>query len=245
MAFYRRLATYKDVEPYIQEFLKFLRKNGKLINNPAQDGFESFLFDGDNTFAVKRAFMDQYDILRFGRYLTTAPVGPESYIITFCPQKGLYMPTVTKGYIRLPKLSHMITLTPEDFFLLLRLIDHSKPSGDGTAISIDQAKEGIMCALDETIIGAFFEKLKVNYRMNLDYADKKWTDKNDIAAVADLEPTRENQLIAMQYFTARQNDDILYFPADSAIDLEIGDWQQLTDDYVIPQTNGLIDDPVR
>ena len=102
-----------------------------------------------------------------------------------------------------------------------------------------------MCALDETIIGAFFEKLKVNYRMNLDYADKKWTDKNDIAAVADLEPTRENQLIAMQYFTARQNDDILYFPADSAIDLEIGDWQQLTDDYVIPQTNGLIDDPMR
>ena len=225
--------------------MKFLRKNGKLINDPSQDGFESFLFSEEVSGPIKRAFLDQYNMLRYGRFLYTSPVGPDSYIITFMEQKGLYMPTVTKGYIRLPKLSHLITLTPEDFFLLLRLLHNAKPSFDGTSLSIDQAKEGIMCALDETIIRAFFEKLKVNYRMNLDYADKKWTDKNDIAAVADLEPTRENQLIAMQYFTARQNDDILYFPADSAIDLEIGDWQQLTDDYVIPQTNGLIDDPVR
>ena len=37
----------------------------------------------------------------------------------------------------------------------------------------------------------------------------------------------------MQYLTVLQNDDILYFPIESMVNLELN-WEQIDDDYCVP-----------
>ncbi|NLV87636.1 MAG: hypothetical protein GX025_10560, partial [Clostridiales bacterium] len=76
----------------------------------------------------------------------------------------------------------------------------------------------------------------VNYRMNTDFCDKKWTSRDVISSVAFKAPTRKNQLAVMQYLTAIQNPDVTHFPIEAAIDLELGlDWLQITEYYCIPK----------
>lgn len=240
MGFYRRVVSYEDVQPHIKEFSEFLRKYGKLLNNPKQDGYESFLFADEHGWNIFKEFKYQYELLRQTGYIQAAPIAPKQYILIMQPNKGMYEPTVSPTYVRLPKLSYLITLTYEDFFLLMQLIANSKVTQTTKdSFSLPLSDFGIAQTFEDLVIGNFFTKLKVNYRMNLDYTDKKWTSFETIKRIADLEPTFENHLVGMQYLTARQNDDLFYFPTETAIELEITDWPQVTDDYVIPENDGV------
>ena len=52
-------------------------------------------------------------------------------------------------------------------------------------------------------------------------------------ATANGRHAQENHLAAMQYLTVLQNDDILYFPIESMVNLELN-WEQIDDDYCVP-----------
>ena len=140
--------------------------------------------------------------------------------------------TVTPSHIRLPKLSHLITLVPDDFFLLMKLLATAKNTQTGDSLSLNLGSCGIQ-SLEFTPLDPFFTKLRVNYRMNPEYCDRKWTPRDAIKFLSKLEPTTENQLAAMQYLTVLQNEDILYFPLESMVNLEL-EWDQVDDNYCIP-----------
>lgn len=142
------------------------------------------------------------------------------------------MQTISPSHVRLPKLSHLICLTPEDFFGLLRILDTAKNTQQGNSLALNPAAAGYS-SIDNSSLYPYFTKMRVNYRMNTDYCDRKWTRREDIHFLAPLQPTRDNQLSAMQYITAQQNNDLLYFPVESVVNLEL-DWPQATDEYCIP-----------
>ncbi len=161
-----------------------------------------------------------------------SPTEP-GYLVYFPEDESVPKPTISKSHVRLPKLSFLVTLIPEDFFAILKIVAEAKTMSP-TTIAINPMVAGIH-DLERSPIGVFFSLVRTNYRMNADYADRKWTAFSDIKAVADLNPTPENQLYAIQYLTALQNDDIQYFPTESMINLDIGlDWPQMDNDYVVP-----------
>lgn len=235
MAFYRKLITYEDVEPHLKRVKKFLRENGELVNFPNEDGYELFVFDEKPGNLAFDKFSTEMMLLMGGRFIQLIPLEPKRYMISVSDMRAGYEQTISPTFIRLPKLSHLISLVPEDFFKLMRLIGDSKISQTKNSIQLDLIKEGLAGVLEESNIGHFFQLVRSNYRINTEYADKKWTSFEDIRMLAKLEPTRENHFSAMQYLTVRQNQDVMYFPIDSAVDLELSDWQQISEDYVIPQ----------
>lgn len=162
-----------------------------------------------------------YDDDHIQLYITEKAVGP--------------VHTISPTHVRLPKLSYLITLCPEDFFALLRLIATAKNTQSKDSLSLNPPAAGVP-DLNSSALEPFFMLLRTNYRMNADYCDRKWTDREAIKYLAELEPTRDNQLCAMQYLTALQNPDLLYFPIETSIELEL-DWQQVSDDYCLPNTS--------
>ncbi len=150
------------------------------------------------------------------------------------------VPTMMKGMVRMPKLSHLITLTPEDFFTIVKLIYNAKSEHGNDRFKLDLTCVGLDLELLEMnggaqlqLINRFFRKLKVNYMINPQIAMQQWMQKSDLETIIDLEPTTENQLYAIQYITASSQNDVYFFPTDSAIELEL-DWEQTNDDkYVI------------
>lgn len=139
--------------------------------------------------------------------------------------------SVSPGFIRLPKLSHLITLTPEDFFALFRILATSTRATTNS-LALNPHLAGVQ-DFSSSILFPFFELLKTNFRISKEYMDKKWTPNEAIALVAALEPTRDNQFSAMQYLTAIQNSDLLYFPVETVVELQL-DWDQVSEDYCVP-----------
>lgn len=173
--------------------------------------------------------------LRIGGFLEMLPCGADAFYLYSTRGAEGKTPTVTISHVRLPKLSYLITLSPNDFFLLLRLIATARNTQTGDSLSLNPAACGIT-DLASTTIAPYFTKMRVNYRMNDDYCDRKWTPREAIAFLSRLEPSRDSQLSAMQYLTVLQNDDILYFPIESMIDLEL-EWEQVSEEYCIPPEN--------
>lgn len=179
--------------------------------------------------------LQRINALRVANLLVMVPVDKDGFYIFSTNNSNGPIPTVTMSHIRLPKLSHLITLVPSDFFLLMRLIATAKNTPSGDSLSLNLGSCGIQ-SLDYTPLSPFFMKLRTNYRMNPDYCDRKWTPRDAIKFLSKFEPTIENQLAAMQYLTVLQNEDILYFPLDSMVNLEL-EWEQVDDDYCIPPEN--------
>ncbi len=237
MSFYTKRASYADYRTRLTGLRTYLRTHGKVINidDPNITG-EVYLFDSDAEEAIE-LFYKQYGVLRYTDMVYIMPFygTPDNpgFLIYFPEDDTVPKPTVSKSHIRLPKLSFLVTLIPDDFFAILKIIAEARPASP-TTLTIDPMVANIH-DLGRSSIGVFFTLLKTNYRMNADYADRKWTAFADIKAVADLEPTRDNQLSAIQYLTALQNDDLVYFPVESMINLDIGlDWPQISDDYAVP-----------
>lgn len=197
---------------------------------------------GGETFLItpeKKPTIYNYDFMgtllnleRTGYAQRTPWAGDGSFAITLTEKADGPKATISPSHIRLPKLSYLITFTPEDFFCLFRLLAtaHNTPSKD--SLSLNPPAAGID-SLETSPLAPFFILMKVNYRMNPEYVDHKWTSREAIEFVSTLEPTRDNQLSAMQYLTALQNDDILYFPITTSIELQL-EWEQVSDDYCLP-----------
>lgn len=236
MPYYRRHLTYDEVAPFLQKFRLWLRTNCPVVKEYEEFGQEAFYLN-ENT---AKFALDEFKHLlfvtqnagfsQFIPWVTDRTVG----VILINEKADGIMQTISPSHIRLPKLSHLICLTPEDYFGLLRVLNTAKNTQQGNSLSLNPAAAGYS-SIDSSPLYPFFTKMRVNYRMNPDYSDKKWTSREDIKFLADLEPTRDNQLSAMQYITAHQNNDLLYFPVETVVNLEL-DWQQITDEYCLPQT---------
>lgn len=238
MPYYRKRLSYDEIAPHLQKFRLWLRTNCPVVEEYQEFGDEAFFFD-ENTihqsvdqFRKELYVMQSVGFASFTPWLVDGKVG----LIQINEKADGQMPTISPSHIRLPKLSHLITLTPDDYFGLLRLINTAKNTQTGNALSLNPAAAGYS-SIDTSPLYPFFTKMRVNYRMNPDYCDKKWTRREDIAFLAKLQPTRDNQLSAMQFITAHQNNDLLYFPVETVVNLEL-DWQQVTDEYCLPQYCG-------
>lgn len=236
MPYYKRRLTYDDISPYVQKFRLWLRKNCPVIKDYDEFGQEAFLLNEDEFRISLDEFKQQLYILQNAGFCQFIPftANRRAGMIIINEKADGPIASISPTHIRLPKLSHLITLIPSDYFGLMKILAESITTNDGKSIAINPMVAGYE-SLENSALYPFFTKVRVNYRMNTDYTDKKWTRRSDIAFIAGLEVTRDNQLSAMQYLTAIQNiDDLLYFPAETVVQLEL-DWQQVTDDYCIPQ----------
>lgn len=236
MPFYKKKITYDEIAPHIQKFRTWMRNNCPVIQEYAEDLdiTEAFLIGPEQ----RPEYHRNIKILSFlfeSKFVQVVPLEDDCGIFYWYKVADGQQQTISPTHLRLPKLSHLITLTPIDFFTLLRLISTSKKTPAGDSISLNVAAAGIQ-SLEKSCLNQFFTKLRTNYRVNPDYADRKWTDRTAIDHVARLSPNRENQLMAMQFLTAIQNNDLLYFPLETSLDLEL-DWEQMDNDYCIPCSN--------
>lgn len=234
MPYYRRHLTYDEISPVIQKFRLWLRNNCPVVTEYQENGTEAFYLDENAAKVSLEDFKWQLYALQNGGYAQFIPYTTDRHIGLILINKTAEGPvqTVSPTHIRLPKLSHLICLTPADFFALFRVLNTAKNTQTGNSLMLNTAKAGIG-SIEQSPLYPFFTKMRVNYRMNVDYADRKWTDRDHIKFLAELEPSRDNQLSAMQLLTSTQNNDILYFPVETVVQLEL-DWDQITDDYCIP-----------
>lgn len=235
MPFYRKRLSYDEVAPAIQKFRDYLRLHAPVARELSDHDTEAFLISQNlfNSILKDPQTTNIYGFMLTAKYLTLTPFDNKlGYLLTINQNAEGTQPTVAPDYLRLPKLSHLITLTPDDFFLFMRLISTSKKTSAGDSMSLNPAAAGCR-DIHTTALNMFFTKLRTNYRLNPDYADRKWTARDDVIFISNLEPNRENQLMAMQYLTATQNIDLMYFPMETSLDLEL-DWEQLNNDYCVP-----------
>lgn len=236
MAFYKKRATFHTIENTCEPLLLFLRQNCHVVKE--EDGTaplwgvrEAFYADKEAMDKISTLYKNINGLMRIGHFIEVAPLNYNwsEVLIFVLEDKETFTPTISKSHVRLPKLSHLITLTPEDFFAVFRILASGKNTGPGTSLIISNETQF------SAAIAPFFITNDKTYRTNPEYTDRKWTRRDDIAFIAALDPTRDNQLSAMQYLTARQNPDLMYFPVDSAVQLEL-EWDQVSEDYVIPQS---------
>lgn len=242
MPFYRKQLTYDEIAPYAQKLLLWLRQNCPVAQEYIEElhTTEVFFVTGEEFRTIMDKFGNVWIALQARKWASFIPYSTDRQVGIICIHKGIEGPqqTVSPTHIRLPKLSHLLTLTAEDFFTLMRLVDTAKNTQTGNSLMLNPAAAGCQ-NFPASAISPFFTKLRVNYRMNEDYCDTKWTPRIRVKFIAGLEPTRDNQLCAMQFLTAWQNGDLMYFPVESVIALEL-DWQQISDDYCIPPEGGTL-----
>lgn len=232
-SFYKSRYSYEDAAPHIQKLREFLALNTKRLINEDDPDREWYHYGPDNVKVEHRAVFNKlFALVEAGGFVKRIPC-EDGIIILVSESADGKMPTVTDSHVRLPKLSHLITLTPDDFFAIFRLISTAKKTQTPDALNLNFPAAGLQ-SLAKSSLSQFFTLMRTNYRINPDYADRKWTERKSLNFIANLEPTRDNQLSAMQYLTALQNKDLLYFPIETAIELEL-DWQQVSDDYCVPQ----------
>jgi hypothetical protein len=231
---YRNRFSYQDCAPRIKLLRDHLQKHAKLITD-VEFQCEAYFVDSPDPL-IRQEFQSLYALPCAGGFVRLAPLGDGTLVI-FNPEADGAQPTVSRTHIRLPKLSHLITLSPSDFFLFMRLIATAANSNAVDVIKLNPPAAGVNAV--PAILDPFFFLVRVNYRITPEYADHKWTLRGSIHKVAFLDETRDNQLAAMQYLTALQNPDLLYFPLEAAIDLEL-DWEQMDDDYCIPSAAKVI-----
>lgn len=237
MPYYRRHLTFDEVAPHIQKLRLWLRQNCPVVKEyEGEFCEEAFYFNEHQIKVMLDQFRHELLICQNAGFAEFIPLVTDRTIGIVLMKKSADGPmtTVTPTHIRLPKLSHLICLTPDDFFGLMRIINTAKNTQTGNSLMLNPAAAGYD-SIETSPLYPFFTKMRVNYRMNPEYADKKWTDRKDIKFLADLEVSRDSHLSAMQYLTAKQNSDLLYFPVESVVQLEL-DWQQATDEYCVPNS---------
>lgn len=231
--FYTRRYSLVEAAPLIQKMRTHLARAATRLINEEDSDTEIYCVTKDWTLSDRLMYNEYARFLIAGGFLKESPTIDGRFIF-FTPQANGRTPTVSPSHVRLPKLSHLISLVPEDFFSLIRVVQTSKPTpGTGTALIVNLSAAKIE-SLQSGAIAPFFTILRTNYVINQEYADMKWTPKKALNLIVNLEPTNENQLYAMQYLTAIQNEDILYFPIDAALELELN-WMQINDSYCVPE----------
>lgn len=236
MAYYRKHVEYAEIAPLIQNLRLWLRSNCPVVKE-YEDGVEAFLVTADRYASIDNQFRNQVFLCQNAGYCQFVPMFGDDEtigILTFSELADGEPQTVSFTHVRLPKLSRLICMTPKDFFTIIKIIYQAKVNQTGNLLMINPPAAGYIDEWEGSFLYPYFVKVRSNYRIAPDRADKKWFLRKNLGTIANLPPTQENQLYAMQYITALLNRDIDFFPAESVINLEL-DWQQYHDDYCTPQ----------
>ena len=228
MPFYRHQLTFAQLEPLIETFLEFLRNEATIVKDSTEeDDCEVFFIDLTISELFKTKYRAQAYTLVAAGYMQQVPFDNEHLLIYYDPHKQGIQQTVSPRHLRIPKLTYLMPLTPEDFFNYFYILHTSKNASFNT-LSLN------LSALDpKSVIYAFFTKLKVNYRLNIKIASPHWTPRELIAILANIPPTRDNQLAALQYLAVAENEDVAYFPTESMLALDL-EWKEArTPEYVV------------
>jgi len=237
MAFYKNVLKYADVAAATQRLVDELRatRGVKEIKHP-EASQEQYLFSlhflPQNAKDGSQALVEAYMPMWYSGYTQIYP-SESGYMLLISDdnRRGI---TVSKTHIRLPKLSHLITLIPEDFFTLLNLIATAAPAPPTyNYLSLRTAQCGVH-NLETHNLSLFFTRAVTNYKINPEIANPKWLPLKSIKQMATLTPTLTHQLQVMQYFTALQNEDVYYFPLETALELELSPIEEMVDGYCIP-----------
>lgn len=234
MAFYRKQANYHAIEDVCGNIIYFFRNNLPVVK-PEESGIEddvkeAFLVTRKELRIIEDKYSNLWNLMHYSDTIDAMPLDDsyENFIIYIREDKNIKKQTMTRSHIRLPKLGYLITLTPQDFFNVFKILMNSTTTAYGTSVVLNDP------TLLTPAITQYFITNDAAIRTNPEYTDRKWTCKEDIALIANLPATPLNQLYAIQYLNARNNLDLLYFPVDTAVQLEL-DWDQLTESYVAPQ----------
>jgi len=236
---YRHPLKPKNVEPAIHMIRLYLQQNAYPIPYLTREDLEEFTdawlvpLDLEEEIQRNIPLSRATWVSKASGLLVSFPWGAEPLTFVYAFRKNMENPssTVTPDFIRLPKLSHLITLTPEDFFTFLSIIATASLSSNKTALTLKTTID-----INTSIFSPFFKKMITNYRISPEYADKKWTPFKAVNFLAALSPTIENQLNAMQFLSAIQNDDLMCFPISAAINLQLDQIEELDESYAIPPT---------
>jgi hypothetical protein len=238
MPFYRKKLSYEEIAPFVQKFLTFLRTNCSVIKELEDDGQEVFFVDKTLSLQFAQEYAKYYIPLSAANMVYVTPYDSNHLLLYFNPEKTYKAPTVSPTHVRLPKLSFLITFTPHDFFTLLRLVATAKNTQTKDSLALNPPAAGIQ-SIEGSPLSPFLTILRTNYRFTVEYADKKWTPRDAIELIANLPPNPYNQLMAMQYLTALQNADLMYFPTETSVELGL-EWEQMNNtDYCIPENKEL------
>ncbi len=230
--FYKQRMNKTEAERALKEFKTFCSLYCQAITTDDLSETAFFFNPGDYDKLHQQKIITWIRIMRMYNEGVDMPFG-DGYVVFFTPQPQNFKPTASKTHLKMPKLSHLITLSPEDFFTLIQILYSSETLSSNSLLKLDLESVNINDIESETI-APFFKKERINYRLNHEFCDRKWTRREALHVIADLEPTEVNAYYAMQYLTAIQNPDLLYFPLNTAVELEL-DWPQITDDYCVPQ----------
>lgn len=233
MGLYRKKPEFTTIAP-AEPLNLWLRAHCPVLREESEPPLfgvrEAFYVNEAQMKEMLRIYKNVFTALRLGSLIQMCPLNYEQteMLIYVLDESGSFTPTCSKTHCRLPKLSHLITLSPNDFFALFDFLVSGHLTGTGTSFTIDAA-----VPLPPTIMPFLVTNTKT-WRTNPEYNDLKWITWDDIKFIAELEHSELSQLYAMQYLTARYNKDLLYFPLDSAVGLEL-DWEQINEDYVVPE----------
>lgn len=231
MGYYNTFST-EQAKQFIVRFRSFLQKRAKrIVNKELSAEFEWYFYPTSNDPNLLKEIQQYVVYLKAAGFIKILPTDGGLFII-IDPRANGRTPTVSLTHLRLPKTDHLLTLTPEDFFAFIRLLTTAKITSS-CSLALNLAAAGIDSFSSHPIY-PYFLLLKSNYVLNPDYIEGNWTRKVELERLEKLSPTRENQLIALQYIVGISNKKILYFPTETMLDLEL-DWPELTDIYCVPQ----------
>ena len=225
MPFPKRRYSYQSCAPFIARLRQFLCVHAEKIIDIEYEG-ECYYYNSMNP-KDRAEFEALYPIPASAGFIRIVP-HETGIFIYFVKEADGYRPTVSKTHFRLPKLSHLITLVPSDFFTFFSILDTSNSLTNDT-ISLNLPAANINSI--PPILQPFFILLRTNYRINPDFADKKWTQREHVTTIASHPSIDElSQLHCMQLLTLTQNADLTYFPTETALALEIEEFEEQDED---------------
>lgn len=225
--FYSKPTDLQKTKQRCFGLIKYLRANAETLRTtdeePLADINEAFLVTNHHIQAITNRFPAAWNAMRLGSYLDLLPLD-ETCGIVMVHDKDIERPTSTRTHMRLPRIEHLLNLTPEDFFLFMQVLANCRFTSYGTTFFLE-----LQNIEDRPFMQYFIDNGKT-FRISSLYASDKWIPFSDIQFIAGLQPTLEGQFAALQYLAARQCEDVLQIPAETVINLEL-EWPPMTDDY--------------
>ena len=167
MAFWAQKATAAEVQKYVEPFKKWLSQHAKIVRKGTEDDDWAWLFimsteDWDWCLSaplmvfenrpVKGEDQEKCMLLRARHFMVEAgyvkwmyidfPKNTEVAVFWADKKDKITLPTIMRGAIRPPKLSYLITLTPEDFFMIVRILYFSQIV-NGDKLKLDLKSVGL------------------------------------------------------------------------------------------------------
>lgn len=237
--------TYQQAQPILAEVERYLSAYAEKVpecDNPYNDRYNIYIFENRKNFAMKKEMGYQMKVLFYAGWMEEIPWTPfETALFVHKQASDDGTLTLSKSHVRLPQLSHLITLTPKDFFLFFQTIADQRE-----LLCFELTEEDIPQQFQ-----MWFSKYYKGQRINSKIADRKWVPRYVIDTVAGMMPgeiqteeeeiaAQQAQLAAMQYITVMRDDSLITVPVTTVLALEL-EWEQIKDntgadtDYCISQ----------